>query len=185
VKQITQKSLVQLALVIGVIVAIGVGDAITDPRLAWFAFYFAPIAYATWTLGRLEASITVVVATSVWVLAALMGSEFDVGIGVWNATIRLAAFSAVAWAVSLMRAALERERQIATELRSALEELRLLRGLLPVCSTCRKIRDESEQWVSLEAYLSRHAGARFSHGYCPTCYKKTLEDAGLDDTDGG
>lgn len=62
----------------------------------------------------------------------------------------------------------------AGELRTALTQVKTLSGLLPICASCKKIRDAQEHWHTLEAYLSRHSEARFSHGYCPECYKKAL-----------
>lgn len=62
----------------------------------------------------------------------------------------------------------------AGELRTALTQVKTLSGLLPICASCKKIRDDQEHWHTLEAYLSRHSEARFSHGYCPECYEKAL-----------
>ncbi len=50
------------------------------------------------------------------------------------------------------------------------EEVRILRGLLPICSYCRRIRDDQRQWVQLETYISQHSEAKFSHGICPDCF---------------
>ncbi|HEY4414249.1 MAG TPA: PAS domain-containing protein [Verrucomicrobiae bacterium] len=70
-----------------------------------------------------------------------------------------------------------REREIALEQAirdrdAALAELRILRGLLPICSFCKSIRDEHNQWQQLEVYVSRHSEATFSHGVCPECSQK-------------
>jgi len=51
----------------------------------------------------------------------------------------------------------------------ALAEIRTLRGLLPICSYCKRIRDEEQVWHRLEAYLTAHTDADFSHGICPDC----------------
>lgn len=68
----------------------------------------------------------------------------------------------------------ERERLV-RELREALAEVTTLREFLPICSYCKKIRDDENYWQSVEAYLSRHTNARFSHGICPTCYEREVE----------
>jgi len=60
------------------------------------------------------------------------------------------------------------------ELQQALEEVRTLQGIIPICSTCKKIRDDRGAWNQLESYISRHSQARFSHGYCPDCVKKVM-----------
>jgi ABC-type amino acid transport substrate-binding protein len=60
-------------------------------------------------------------------------------------------------------------------------EQKVLRGLLPTCAYCKKIRDEDSQWQQLEAYISSHTNARFSHGICPDCTAKALATEGLAD----
>lgn len=54
-------------------------------------------------------------------------------------------------------------------LEEALEEIRTLRGILPICSYCRKIRDDTGAWSQMEEYVSRHSEASFSHGICERC----------------
>ena len=58
------------------------------------------------------------------------------------------------------------------QLRQALEEVRTLRGMLPICSHCKKIRDEKGSWVQIEEYVRQHSGAEFTHGICPECLLK-------------
>ncbi len=58
------------------------------------------------------------------------------------------------------------------ELEKALAEIKTLRGIIPICSYCKKIRDEEGSWNQLERYISRHSEAAFSHGICPECMKK-------------
>lgn len=55
------------------------------------------------------------------------------------------------------------------ELEEALSQVRTLRGLIPICAQCKKIRDDEGFYHSVEKYLSRHTDARFSHGLCPDC----------------
>ncbi|MEW6428187.1 MAG: cache domain-containing protein [Thermodesulfobacteriota bacterium] len=62
----------------------------------------------------------------------------------------------------------ERERLIA-DLQKSLAEIRTLSGLLPICSYCKKIRDDSGYWKKLETYIQSHSHAQFSHGICPDC----------------
>jgi len=58
------------------------------------------------------------------------------------------------------------------ELRKALAEIKILSGLLPICSSCKKIRDDQGYWTQLESYISEHSEAEFTHGCCPECMKK-------------
>jgi hypothetical protein len=61
-------------------------------------------------------------------------------------------------------------------LERAILEIRALRGILPVCSYCKKIKDEHDEWHTMEHYLSRHSDASVSHGLCPECARKNFPD---------
>jgi PAS domain S-box-containing protein len=65
----------------------------------------------------------------------------------------------------------DRERLI-TELQTALEEIKTLRGIIPICSFCKKIRDDHGFWNQVEAYVTKHSEAVFSHSLCPECARK-------------
>ena len=56
-----------------------------------------------------------------------------------------------------------------------LEELQGIRGLVTICASCKKIKDEEGSWVPVEKYLIHHPEADFSHGYCPDCYQKIID----------
>ena len=61
------------------------------------------------------------------------------------------------------------------ELSHALSEVKQLNALLPICSYCKKIRDDKDYWQSVEGYISRHTNAQFSHGICPECFQKVVK----------
>ena len=69
------------------------------------------------------------------------------------------------------RAQKERERLI-DEKRRALPAVKILSGMLPICSSCKKIRDDSGYWNQIETYIKSHSEANFSHGLCPDCIKR-------------
>ena len=56
------------------------------------------------------------------------------------------------------------------ELQAALSNVKQLRGLLPICSYCKRIRGDDSYWQQVEGYIAAHSNAQFSHGICPTCY---------------
>jgi phosphoserine phosphatase RsbU/P len=56
------------------------------------------------------------------------------------------------------------------ELQTALSNVKQLRGLLPICSYCKRIRGDDQYWQQVEGYVAEHSDAQFSHGICPTCY---------------
>jgi PAS domain S-box-containing protein len=68
----------------------------------------------------------------------------------------------------------ERE-QLIKNLRKALNKIKVLSGLIPICSVCKKIRDDKGYWHKVEEYVREHSDAEFTHGYCPECAKKAAE----------
>jgi CheY-like chemotaxis protein len=60
------------------------------------------------------------------------------------------------------------------ELSTALAEVKQLTRLLPICSYCKNIRDGKDYWDSVEGYITKHTGSRFSHGICPACHEKHI-----------
>jgi PAS domain S-box-containing protein len=69
----------------------------------------------------------------------------------------------------------EKERLIAS-LETAIEEIKALKGILPICSSCKKIRDDKGYWQQIETYISDHSDAEFTHSLCPDCIKKLYPD---------
>lgn len=74
-----------------------------------------------------------------------------------------------------IRAEQEREKLI-NELQEALKEIKTLRGIIPICSNCKNIRNDEGAWDRLEKYISEKSNAEFSHGICPDCVKKLYPD---------
>ena len=62
--------------------------------------------------------------------------------------------------------------KIIKELQKALDRAKTLSGMLPICASCKKIRDDKGYWNKIEAYIEKHSEAEFSHGICPECAKK-------------
>jgi phosphoserine phosphatase RsbU/P len=61
------------------------------------------------------------------------------------------------------------------ELEAAMAQIKQLRGIIPMCMYCKKIRDDKKYWQQVESYVEEHSDAQFSHGICPGCAKKVLE----------
>lgn len=68
----------------------------------------------------------------------------------------------------------ERERLV-NELRAALAEIKVLQRILPICSYCKKIRDDGDRWSTVESYISHHTNTHFSHSICPECLETHVE----------
>ncbi len=71
--------------------------------------------------------------------------------------------------------AMEREQLIA-ELKSALEQVKLLSGMISICASCKRIFNEQGAWQQLESYIQSHSEVKFTHGVCPECMKKLYPD---------
>ena len=74
--------------------------------------------------------------------------------------------------VSKEMAAEEKCERLIVGLRAALSQVKTLSGLLPICSSCKKIRDDKGYWKQIEVYIQTHSEAEFSHGVCPSCARK-------------
>jgi PAS domain S-box-containing protein len=67
-------------------------------------------------------------------------------------------------------------KETIASLQRALDEVQMLKGLLPICASCKKIRDERGTWQIMEKYIQGHSEAKFSHGICPECMRKLYPD---------
>jgi hypothetical protein len=78
------------------------------------------------------------------------------------------------------RKKLEKEREkLISELQQALSEIKTLRGFLPICANCKKIRDDEGYWQQIEKYIQDRSDAQFGHSICPECAKKLYPELNL------
>jgi tetratricopeptide (TPR) repeat protein len=95
-------------------------------------------------------------------IAGLLGTLIILGLG-WNRfRVKSRAFEALSKAHQ--------------KLDKALEEVRTLQGLLPICSNCKKVRDDQGLWNQIESYISKHSEAQFTHSICPDCARQLYPD---------
>lgn len=95
----------------------------------------------------------------------------------WNAapfSARGVIYSSARDVTDRKRLEAERERLV-RQLQASLAEVKSLRGILPICMYCKKIRDDEDYWESVEGYIARHTTTRFSHGICPDCLASRFE----------
>lgn len=71
----------------------------------------------------------------------------------------------------------ELARERADRLEKALGEIKTLRGILPICLGCKKVRDDEGYWQQVDVYVRDHSEVSFSHGYCPDCAEKVMAEA--------
>lgn len=88
----------------------------------------------------------------------------------------------IVWGVFLLRE-IKKRKKVIEDLEKALSEVRTLSGLLPICSICKKIRDDKGYWSQIDVYIQEHSQARFSHGICRECAKEHYPDLDIYDDD--
>ena len=141
---------------------IAIADYVTGPGVTFSIFYIVPVALATWYSGwRWGLALACGMPLIRIVFSFLWHTPTPILNMIYNASIRLAALSMFVLLVNH-----EAQRK------ALLNEVKVLRGLLPICSFCKKIRTRDENWVPLEEYMAEHSEAEFSHGFCPECMKE-------------
>lgn len=79
--------------------------------------------------------------------------------------------------ITVLKQMEEEKERLNCELREALNQIKTLSGLIPICAACKKIRDDKGYWNQLEQYLEEHSDAVFSHGLCPECFQEYFPEA--------
>lgn len=167
--------------IVALIVTIGWIDWHSGFDLNFHVFYFIPVAIAAWFYGLKSAiSFSIACALSWYLADRLSGHYYTSALFViWNVSIRLCSFLIIGWATYKINFLLESEKKKTANLEKALAEIRILESFLSICCVCKKIRNEDGNWQPIESYISKHSDTVFSHGYCPECGRKALEEAGL------
>lgn len=95
----------------------------------------------------------------------------------WNATpdFEHGIIFSIARDITDRKRADEEREALLRRLESALAEVDTLRDILPICSYCRRVRDDENYWKTVEQYISEYTRTRFSHGVCPACYETHVE----------
>jgi hypothetical protein len=152
---------------IGISILLLVADYFAGPFIQFPITYLIPISLASWYSGRywgLAFSIALPLVRLFFNIALWTIPWTIVEAGV-HCLIRITVFS-------LFSVLIDRS---AARTRALSEEVDLLTGMLPICSVCKKIRDDKDQWHPFEAYISKRSEASFSHGLCPECFQKQYD----------
>jgi len=148
----------KLAPILGVTVGVFLLDLFLPKGVADGLLYVTPVAWIALWSNRHEASLVVLVAATC-TLCAVAGFFLSPPGLLWLGLANRGITIFVVWltvALSLTRKRVE-------------EEVKALRGLLPICSYCKKIRDDKGYWKQIEVYIAANSQADFSHGLCPEC----------------
>ena len=151
-----------------------VGDYATGSAHGFFAFYLAPVALVAWHFGWWPGLSASLLSATLWVGIDLRTRQEDwnLGVSVWNTSMRLVAFALMAYWVARASRALAAERELSQRLRATLDTVHQLKGLLPICAQCKRIRNDQGDWEQIESYIHAKSEAEFSHGICPDCLRK-------------
>ena len=145
-----------------------IGDYVAGPTIQFPILYLIPVALASWHNGKwwgLGFAVVMPIVRLYFYLAVwtVHGEILD---SVLNTMIRMTVLAA--FALLIDRTA-EQSRKLA-------HRVRVLEGILPVCSFCKKIRDKQGQWHSMEQFITERSEAQFSHGFCPECGERHYGD---------
>ncbi len=149
-------------------------DYITGRDFGFFVFYFIPIAYTAWRTGLRSAIAVSILSEATWFTAdfVTVHNFAFLFFSLWNSLIRLIAFLLLAFFINKISMLLAIERKKTEELQAAFAKIKTLGGLIPICSSCKKIRNDQGYWEQIEKYIEEHSDADFTHGICEACAKK-------------
>lgn len=156
------------------IIIIAVIDHITVYDFGFYVLYYIPLIFFSWYSTKIGAVIV-----SAITIYALFIANFHTGYqytltfsNIWNMTLLLASFLLVSLGAQHVAHLLKAERELSAKLKNAINEIKQLSGLLPICASCKKIRNDKGYWEQIEAYIGKHSEATFTHGICPECMQE-------------
>jgi integral membrane sensor domain MASE1 len=149
-------------------------EFLSFPIFIWAAFRF----------GQREAATAIFLLSGIAVRGTLRGLGPFAQPGPNESLLLLQAFMGVTSVMIMGLATVVSERKrveanlekLVLELQGALGRIKTLKGLLPICSACKKIRDDKGYWNHIENYIRHHSEADFTHGICPSCAEKLYAD---------
>ena len=93
-----------------------------------------------------------------------------------NANNEIIGASTIARDITALKQANYEREELIKRLTVAANQVRTLSGMLPICASCKRIRDDKGYWQQVETYFSNHSGASFTHGVCPECARQYRQD---------
>lgn len=179
-----------------VVIGLSIVIAVTVSGVAlWLAFRLGHAVALLWTRQKATASIVMGLAVATMHYTGMAAARFvasavtpDQSLAVDVTSLGVAAIVAVTLTVLLLaiatsvvdrriraerEQAAKRQGALVRELQTALAEVKVLRGILPICANCKRVRTEDGGWEQIESYVRTHTHAEFSHGLCPDCAKAT------------
>ena len=139
-------------------------DYVSGPNIRFPIAFLLPVMFGAWYSGRVWGLVfaAALPVARLFFMLQWTGTSAMAFEGI-NSAVQVLVLTALAIFV-------DRTAKLVTE-------VKVLQGILPMCSFCRKIRDKDQQWIPLEKYIDGHSEAQISHGLCPSCYKKHYGEA--------
>jgi hypothetical protein len=153
---------------------IGLIDYLTGYEIGMGVFYLMPIGLLSWLIGRNAGIIMSAISAITIISADLLAGKIiqNYLINFWNIFVHFSFFAIVVYLIYQEKVSSDKNEMLVVRLQRALDEIKTLSGLLPICSSCKKIRDSGDCWKQLELYVSENTNAKFSHSICPECRDK-------------
>ena len=160
------------------VVVLGFVDYATGYEFGFFLFYFLPIVIAAWKVGPTSSYLISILSSIVWFLSDISSHPYSsVLFAFWNTIMLLLCFLIIAYFTSKIQFLLQEKNDTS---RPLLSQVKTLSGLIPICASCKKIRDDKGDWQRIEEYIEERTNAEFTHGLCPECFDKLLKEAGVE-----
>lgn len=142
-------------------------DYISGPLIRFPVMYLIPIVLASWQSGLRWGCLFALVLPFIHLLfSQFWQTPFTLFSLIINTLIRIGVFLGFAYLVN----------KVSIQKQELEKELQTLKGILPICSFCKRIRNDQGSWEHLEHYITNHSEAEFSHGICPECLQKHYSD---------
>ena len=168
----TERAHLWLACVAFVAFALAVAGYLVTGRGHFFAFSTFAVGYCGWRGGR-----------RVGLIAACLMASTSTGIMLLQRLdlVSIARDNVTFWIMcAVIGGGIGHLSDVNRQLRDAYDEIRVLRGFLPICASCKSVRDDAGYWREVEDYLGEHSDLNFTHGLCPPCTEEVLRG---DDSD--
>jgi len=138
---------------------------LTGHTLAWLLL---SLGIATMAARRL---ITFVTLLSTPATHTLLDYSFEI-IGIFGSAMMVIGIISIKPVFVRIKNAEEKQRALAVSLQEALDHIKILKEMLPICANCKKIRKDDGYWQQIETYITENSYTQFSHGICPDCIRK-------------
>lgn len=165
---------------LSIIVLLSLMDLWSGTSIRLGPLYALPVLLVAWYFGLRAGVGAALCVTALWNgVQAHVSRELAFSlVRFWDICIGLVSFCTLAVVVARFKLLLLREAQMARQLQEALEHVRTLEGLLPICAWCKRVRAEEGNWQHIETYVATHSNATWTHGICPECQMRMKTEVG-------